>query len=123
MKTFVCAISTFAVLLVLVILNGALFSQMTDKILGQIDKASDLSSTKEERVEAVNEIRKTFDEGTLLLSVSVGHDEISSLSAFVSDAEHQVYGDEGQFLSALEKLRTDINRLRTSECFCLDGLF
>ena len=123
MKTFVCAISTFAVLLALVVINGALFSRMTDSILTDIENASAPDANSAEKLRAVNDIKKTLDDNSLLLSLSLGHDETSALLAFVSDAEHQADGDNGQFLSALEKLKAKIGRIKTAECFCLDGLF
>ena len=123
MKTFVCAISTFAVLLVLVVINGALFSRVTDSILTGIENASASGANSAERLRAVNDIKKTLGDNSLLLSLSLGHDETSALLAFVSDAEHQAKGDGGQFLSALDKLKGEIERIKTAECFCLDGLF
>ena len=123
MKTFVCAVSTFAVLFAIVILNSAFISNITDGILQNIDKASDAFSTKEDRIDAIDAIRQALGDNSFPLSLSVGRDDMSSLLAFVSDAEHQINGDDGQFMSALEKLKVDIMRLRTSECFCLDGLF
>lgn len=123
MKTFVCAISTFAVLLALVVMNGSLFSRMTDSILTDIENASASGANSAEKLRAVNDIKKTLGDNSLLLSLSLGHDETSALLAFVSDAEHQADGDNGQFLSALDKLKSEILRIRTAECFCLDGLF
>ena len=123
MKTFVCAISTFAVLLALVVMNGSLFSRMTDSILTDIENASASGTNSAERLRAVNDIKKTLGDNSLLLSLSLSHDETSALLAFVSDAEHQADGDNGQFLSALDKLKAEIGRIKTAECFCLDGLF
>ena len=123
MKTFACAILTLVVLLAAVIYNGALFSRITGEILECIDKASDDASDGSERYIAVSEIRRILDDDSFVLSLSVSHDEICALSAFVSDAENQIHGDEGQYLSALDKLRTEIKRMRMSECICLDGIF
>ena len=123
MKTFVCAISTFAVLLALVVINGALFSRVTDSILTDIKSASSPGANSAERLRAVNDLKKTLDDNSFLFSLSLSHDEASTLLAFVSDAEHQADGDNGQFLSALDKLKGEIERIKTAECFCLDGLF
>ena len=123
MKTFVCAVSTFVFLFVLVTVNGTFFTRMTDAILADIDKASADDAGQEERKLALSEIRKTLNDNSFVISLSLGHDDVSALLAFVSDAERQINGDEGQFLSALDKLKTDVKRLKTSECFCFDGLF
>ena len=123
MKAFACAISTLVVLLVLVIANGILFSHVTDSILRNIDKASSPASGRKERILAVNEISRTLEDNSFVLSLSVGHDETSAISAYVSDAKRQISGDEAQYLDSLDKLKTDIMRIRITECFCLDGLF
>ena len=123
MRTFICAVSTFAFLLALVTLNGAFFSRTTDSIIRKIDEAADAPPLSGERYSAVAEIEKILYDNSFESSLSVGHDETTVLFAYVSDAKRQAFGDEGQFLSALDKLRREIERIRKTECFSFDGIF
>ncbi len=123
MRTFICAVSTFALILALVALNGAGFSRTADSIVRKIDEAADAPPLSDERCSAVAEIEKILYDNYFETSLTVGHDETTALFAYVSDAKHQAFGDDGQFLSALDKLRREIERLRKTECFSLDGLF
>ena len=123
MKTFVLALATLALIACAVIANGLYFSHLSDDVLDNIELASDGSLSTSTRLKNIEKIEKGISENAFLISLTVGHDEINSLFAYVSDAKRQITRDEGQCLAAIDKLKREIERLKMTECICLDGTF
>ncbi len=123
MKTFVCSLLTVMVITVLVFANGSYFSGLSDKLTGFANEAAGADSDPDERAVWVEKIEECLEDNSFLLSLSVGHDETASLFSYLSEAKHAAYGEDGQFLAAIDKLTRNIERLKKTECFCLDGLF
>ena len=123
MKTFVCALITFALIVAAVIVNGLFFARLTEDAEENIENAADASLPLSIRAKMIENIEKGISDNAFLISLTVGHDEINALYSYVSDARRQITRDEGQSLAALDKLKREIERLRMTECICIDGTF
>ena len=123
MKTFVCSLITLCAAAALVFANGLYFSDLSEKLIDRAGAALERGATPEERVKNIGKIEEYIEDNMFAISLSIGHDETNALLSHVSDAKHFAKSDEGQFFASVEKLKRDVERLRKTECFCLDGLF
>lgn len=122
MKAFYLAVASLILTAAVLTAGGIRMYGLTSGVIEDAKVASDLSQSGKTRRDALAEIRKTLEDSSFLLSLSVGHDEIASLLSYLSDAERQVEGDEGQYLAALDKLINQAEKIRITSTFCLDGI-
>ena len=122
MKAFYLALAALILTAAALTAGGVRIYNLTSELIGDAEAASDMSNSDEYRRAALERIRDEIDRSSLFLSLSVGHDEIVSLLSYLSDAERQIEGDEGQYLAALDKFINQAEKIRITSTFCLDGI-
>ncbi|MBQ7669927.1 MAG: DUF4363 family protein [Clostridia bacterium] len=122
MKLFICSIVTLILMFALVFAENAYVTELFDYISSSADTALDLTIPSNDRKELLVKVEKELDKRLFMLSFAIGHDDITAVMDYIEDAKRQADGDEGQYLAALDKLKREVDRLRTSETLCLDGI-
>ena len=122
MKLFICSIVTLVLIFAMVFTENAYVADLFDYISSSADTALDLTIPPDARKELLAEVEKELDESLFMLSIAIGHDDMTAVLDYIADAKRQADGDEGQYLAALDKLKREIERLRTSETLCIDGI-
>jgi len=119
---FTASLITLSVLFTLVILNGIFISDLTSVILNDAEVSRKALNGSELRRAAIDRIERNIEERSFLMSLTVGHDESTAIFSYISDAKRHAASDDDQFLAAIDKLIREVERLRMTECFCIDGL-
>ena len=122
MKLFICSIVTLILIFALVFAENAYVANLFDYISSSADTALNLTIPSHDRKELLAKVEKELDESLFVLSIAIGHDDITAVLDYIADAKRQADGDEGQYLAALDKLKREIDRLRTSDTLCIDGI-
>ena len=122
MKPFILSVLTLALLTAAVTANGNYVVRISEETIALVGEAEDPSANVEERRAAVGKIEKLFDDNMSLLSVSVGHDELSVVRCYVADAKRQTDGDRGQYLAALDKIAEEMEKIVIASAPKVDGI-
>ena len=121
MKSLFISAATLLILTAAVVVNSMFISSFSAGLIEELKGVDPSCMSDDECLDSVMRTGDAIRDKMFLLSLSVGHEETDSLIQRTVEAKDRV-GNEEEFRLAIDELICALERLKTSESFCADGI-